>query len=667
TYHWDYTLTHTATTTGCGEENSFTNHAAVFGDSDLTPLDTDAATASICPNPGTWEVSKTSDVGDGAVPVDSDITYTLTAHKTGGVNPENVVVTDDLSDLAPYVDFPTFTAPDGSTVDFTDNVLTWTIDELGAEDATLTFTVHVKPTAYDADLPNLVTSEGSDNCPTVEEALAQDECTTDNDTPHYTLAKSSDAGDTVMPPYLGEPGTVITYTLTVHNDSDADITTGAEGTMPGAQVTDDLSMVTDDAHFVAGSIDPAGQATIEGDTLTWNLPDIPAGESRTLSYQFQVDADRWDQTLTNSATPGNGGECVEAADCTTTTDTPPATKMQIKKVDAETGAGLAGAEFELYQDNAPFADASDPVVGEEDENIGTATSGEAGIAQFAPWLLQGHFLVKETVVPEGYDLPVDGDTMAVTIGEGNFAAGTYMAAIEFRDPALGQITISKSQFERDPATGLWVPSDGTVEYGDDVRYVLSVEADGPKLFHDVTLTDYVPGFNPDDTTSTAKASLVDGSATCAGDFTCTVSVVDGLVTWDIGTVSDESGTAEMVIHFPDLPDTIPFDGNGEFNTTLWNVGYLDWDEAVFAPGQAPSMAHHQLTSNEVTVSATTQEFVSPPPPPPVPPKKPQGGPTPPEVLPNTGGPEAWLPLTGIGLVVLGAALVLTRERRRREA
>ncbi|HEX2894363.1 MAG TPA: prealbumin-like fold domain-containing protein, partial [Marmoricola sp.] len=198
-----YTATHTATTTGCSTDNQWTNTVTIS--SGRTVKDTDSATAAICPNAGTWQVSKTSDVHDGPVPVDSDITYTLTATKTGGVNPKNVVLTDDLSSLAPHVSLPTLAdlqaaAPAGTTVGLTGNVITWTIAELSGT-VQLDFTVHVNADAYNVNLPNLVTSTGSDNCDPAKEGFPADECDTDNVTPHYTLRKSSDAGAQVMPPY----------------------------------------------------------------------------------------------------------------------------------------------------------------------------------------------------------------------------------------------------------------------------------------------------------------------------------------------------------------------------------------------------------------------------------------------------------------------------------
>jgi hypothetical protein len=76
TYHWDYQLSHTATAVACQD---FTNAASVFSDDSvvldalalLSPLDSAQATATVCPQPGTWVVGKDSNVGDGAVPVGS--------------------------------------------------------------------------------------------------------------------------------------------------------------------------------------------------------------------------------------------------------------------------------------------------------------------------------------------------------------------------------------------------------------------------------------------------------------------------------------------------------------------------------------------------------------------------------------------------------------------
>ena len=629
-----------------------TNTAWLGGDgSEPTDLQ-DSTDAIICVNAGTWEVSKVNVDGDGPVPTDSDVTYRLTAHKTGGANPKDVTVYDDLADIAPYVSLPTLAdlqaaAPAGTTVELTGTLVTWTIAELGASDESLEFTVHVNADAYGVDLPNLVTSPGSDNCPDAETASTVDECTTDNDTPHYTLAKTSDAGAQVMPPYLGDQGTLITYTLTVHNDSDAPIDSA---TMPGEKVTDDLSDVLDNAAWV-GNLTPDGQAEFDGDhTLTWTLPEIAAGDTATLTYQVRVAGDQWDQTLTNVAHEGPGGDCLTSevvllavvdANCTTTTVTPPYALVEALKVDADTQQPLAGAEFTLSR-------------GEQVLETGVVSDAD-GVARFTSKLQPGTFQVTETTAPTGYSLPAE-PTQEVIVTEADLDNGDVPVSVTFADPPIGDLTLSKAHFERNATGTGWVPSDGSIDFGDTVRYVMTVTATGTKVFHDVTLTDYVPGYNPADAHTQLggfKASLVSGSIACSGAITCTSTYNSstGLVTWHLGDVGDESGTVEFVVRMPDLPRISPLAAPGvAFAGLMWNQAYLSWTQADDAEGAPP----HSLSSNEVTDAANEV----------LPPKLTPPKVKPPAALPNTGGPDSWLLTAGL-LLLLGGGLLLAGDRLRR--
>lgn len=344
----------------------------------------------------------------------------------------------------------------------------------------------------------------------------------------------------------------------------------------------------------------------------------------------------------------------------------PTTTMVIKKVDVEDESlALADATFELYRDNAPYADPSSPVVGGEDVLIGSNDTDTEGLARFAE-LQQGHYLVVETVAPDGYELP-EADTMAVVIDDGNFVEGGEMAPILFKDFALGQLAIvAKRQFEL--VDGEWVESDGIANFGDVVKYVVAVRATGPKIFHDVVVSDYVPGFNPADTTSTVEASLVPDSAVCTGSLECEVSVDGGLVTWQAGTVHQAEGSVEMVVRFPDVPDEPAFDESGVFAARLWNEGYLAWDEVVGGtPASRTSRAaaelvfeHHERVSNQVEIGASiTTEAVDP------------GESADPEdtddavipELPNTGSPAFLAPLAAVGFALVGIGLVLAGRRR----
>ena len=455
-----------------------------------------------------------------------------------------------------------------------------------------------------------------------------------------------------MPPYLGDPGTLITYTLTVHNDSDAPIN---GTTMPGEKVTDDLSDVLDNAAWI-GNITGDGDASFDNDhTLTWTLPDIPVDGTVTLSYQVRVAGDQWDETLTNVAHQGPGGDCLPVegvlidltnANCTTTTVTPPYALIQALKVDADTGAPLPGAEFTL-SDGETVLD--------------TGTSNAQGLVTFTTKLQPGTFTVTETKAPADYSLPVT-TSQDVTVTSDDLDNGEVPVRVTFADPPTGSLLITKAHQERSGSS--WVPGDGTVNFGDEIKYVMTVTSTGPKVFHDVAVTDYVPGYGPNaGNTQPAgtKAELEPSTITCGGAVTCTTSydAATGLITWhltgvgdDTGDVQGDVGTVEFVVRMPNLPATSPLAGPGvSFAALLWNQASVAWTQV-----DVPEQTQHQ-DSNAVTDSANATL-----PPKVIPPKPPQV--SPPAVLPNTGGPSSWL--LGVGVILLlGGGTLIAADRRRK--
>ena len=113
-----------------------------------------------------------------------------------------------------------------------------------------------------------------------------------------------------------------------------------------------------------------------------------------------------------------------------------------------------------------------------------------------------------------------------------------------------------------------------------------------------------------------------------------------------------------MIEFPSLPLPVPYDENLEYTPTLWNIGYLDWDEVVHGPGissgsgrQDLVLAHHQLSSNEVIVKATVTTELKP-----EEEEEPEPGP---KTLPDTGASESaqTMGLVGALAVMFGGALV----------
>ena len=277
--------------------------------------------------PGTWTVTKSSDpVSGSTVLPGSVITYTVTATHLDGTDPHNVVVNDDLSAVLDHASFVTGSITQSTgTATLSGTTLTWDIPVL-SEQETVTYQVKVDDDAFGVQLQNVVTSPGSEPCTpvsalaaaaaaatTVQPRLAPAPPTTDDpscdsthhETPAWSLSKSSDpaSGSTVP------VGSTITYTLKAVNTFTAPVI--------GAVATDDLSAVL--AHGTLVAV-PAG-ATLDGTTLTWNIPTLAAmGDSAELTYQVKLDDDAFDVSVTNVVTPGSGGTCTT---CTTTHTTPP--------------------------------------------------------------------------------------------------------------------------------------------------------------------------------------------------------------------------------------------------------------------------------------------------------------------------------------------------------
>ena len=253
-----------------------------------------------------WKIVKSSDPASGTVQPGSDITYTLTPVWVAGVNPTNLDITDDFSGLVGKTSPVSIADPDVTMNG--DNTFTWHIDKLDDSTQPLSYTVTVNDDAIGVTLINLVTAPGTNCPPQGDRVLAldvlPDDCTVVHVTPEWTLEKTSDpeTGSSV------DPGDQITYTLTVTNISDA--------VLSGAHVTDDLSDVLDTATL---DDTPDGITwSMNGTTLTWNVPDLQPGESTTFSYTVTLDAGAIN-VVHNVATPGDPtGHCVTADGCETT-------------------------------------------------------------------------------------------------------------------------------------------------------------------------------------------------------------------------------------------------------------------------------------------------------------------------------------------------------------
>jgi LPXTG-motif cell wall-anchored protein len=531
------------------------------------------------------------------------------------------------------------------------------------------------------NLASLTCDDGQDPASIEVDANETVTCTFVNVDTHFTLDKDVkilDGAGVGDGDGVAEPGEQLEYSLTVVNDSDGDL--------DDEVVTDNLADVLLYADMVSTDAELAGQGlSLSGSTLTLTF-DLDAGDSLTVRYTVEIKDGAWGVTLHNVATPEpeGPGECIPPGDvpgdgeddlteCTTDTPTPPVTDLPVQKIDEESGEVLEGATFELWSHQGGCEEieigTAEDLIGPDDELIATEVTGADGLSLFED-LQHGCYLLVETDAPEGYADPVV-NAIEIQIGESNLVAGGQMITMVIGNFAEGLLGIvAKRQYELIDSE--WVPSDGEIEYGEFVKYQVEVAATGPKNFHDVAVTDYVPGFNPDDEVSTLDGILDEASIACVGTIPCTTSYDPDthLVTWDLGDVEPGAGEtigtiAEMVVRFPDRPAIVA--PGVTITDSLWNVGYLRWIELAPGPitgepGQAVEIPK-SLTSNEVVIAATYSQ-----PPEPIIDNNCKTNPDMKKCkkLPDTGAQAHLVQLAGLGALVLGLGLALVTRRRKEE-
>ncbi|MCM3660803.1 VWA domain-containing protein [Georgenia satyanarayanai] len=108
-----------------------------------------------------WTLMKSSDPVSGSTVDPGDtITYTVTATPTGDVDPTDLTVTDDLSDVLEHARTTGAIEASVGDVDWDGENLVWDIPRL-SETATLTYRVVVDDDAWNVRLRNVVTGEGT--------------------------------------------------------------------------------------------------------------------------------------------------------------------------------------------------------------------------------------------------------------------------------------------------------------------------------------------------------------------------------------------------------------------------------------------------------------------------------------------------------------------------
>ncbi len=419
-------------------------------------------------------------VSAGPVTAGGVVTYTVAVANVGQTTLTNATLVDDLSGVLDDATFTNSSATIGTT-SFASPNLTWTgtLAPEGSATVTYTVTVHTPPTGDDL-LVNAVTSTTPGaRCLT---------CTTSTPITELTITKTvSDA--------TAAPGQTITYTLTVHN-------TGATPIV-GAQISDDLSGVLDDAVFNTVSA-TVGTAAMNAAVLLWT-GDLSPGTQSVITYSVTVNSPvTGDHRLTNSVTsPTTGATCTSATPCTT--DTPIAGLTMNKSVSS--GSAVPGGTIQYMvtvtnngQVAQPAATFTDSLAGILDDAVVSNIAATVGTAQVI-----------------GTDLTWTGP-----LDIGAAAIVTYTATIN--DPDTGDHTLANAIVSSIPGSNCpGAPNCQTntrigevsivktvdriaANAGDLVTYTVTVTNNGATALPAATFTDDLTGVLDD-------AAFVDASAT----------------------------------------------------------------------------------------------------------------------------------------------------------
>lgn len=239
---------------------------------------------------------------------------------------------------------------------------------------------------------------------------------------------------------------------------------------------------------------------------------------------YELANPRYQKVVVTPETDGDQVQ-VEFADSQKPVDT------RLRKVDAKTGAGLAGATFELYR-----------LTGDEPEMIGSCTTladdsattevDESGLCDpmfEALWF--GTYRIKETVTPDGYQVPET--EFEFTLGPAEGEAGSVEVSVD--NTAVVKVPVPVIDKTANPASG------STITAGDTVTYTLTLTNTGTA----VAIGDVV------DTLPTGVTVLdIDGGAVSGGGTIITwsgVSVAPGeTVTLKYTVVVDEAAPAGTI-------------------------------------------------------------------------------------------------------------------------
>ncbi|WP_189638453.1 DUF7927 domain-containing protein [Glutamicibacter arilaitensis] len=524
---------------------------------------------------GGYVFSKTSDPASGsAVKIGDTITYKVQVKHTGEAPISGASITDNLEAVLDDADYNDDVQASAGEAVVEGDTLTWNGDLAKGDVVDITYTVTTKDGGDDV-LTNVVTSP-DDRATCVAAPDENPDCTTEHFMGGYVFSKTSDpaSGSAV------KIGDTITYKVQVKHTGEAPIS--------GASITDNLEAVLDDADYNDDVQASAGEAVVEGDTLTWN-GDLAKGDVVDITYTVTT-KDGGDDVLTNVVTsPDDRATCVAAPDenpdCTTehfmggyvfskTSD--PASGSAVKIGDTITYKVQVKHTGEAPISGASITDNLEAVLDDADYNDDVqASAGEAVVE--GDTLTWNGDLAKGDVVDITYTVTTKdgGDDVLTNVVTSPDDRATCVAAPDENPDCttehfMGGYVFSKTS---DPASG------SAVNLGDTITYKVQVKHTGEAPISGASITDNLEAvlddadYNDDVQASAGEAVVEGDTLTWNGDL-AKGDVVD--ITYTVTTKDGGDDVLTNVVTSPDDRATCVAapDENPDCTTEHFMGGYV---------------------------------------------------------------------------------------------
>lgn len=468
--------------------------------------------------------------------------YTISVHNTGVTTYGSANITDDLSAVLPDSVYAGDATASTGTVLYAAPKLTWTGALAPGESAVITYSITVRdPDPGDKRMVNTVvsTSAGSNcaigstdpRCSAVVTVLI----------PGLTFVKTVDSPTAVA-------GSVVTYTISATNSGTAPLV--------GANLSDSLSGVLDDATFNDDAASSSGVVSLVGSSVVW-IGDLSVGATTTISYSVTVRlADDGDDRLIGPATSTSRGNNCEADStdtrCSTTvrvarlilsqsypqTGTTPGSVIRLSATFTNTGQ-VPYVGISIVSASANTVDDAIPT-GDQTATSGTLVLSTTAITWTGDIPVGGTVDVTGTLTvqnPDPGDKIITGTLVSAAPGNNCPAGGTDPRCTARINVLIPQLTIVKSA------------STTVTVGGGSIGYTITIHNSGQSAYVGATVTDSLRGvlddadYDGDASASVGQIALTGAELVWTGDLAAGATAV---VTYHVTVHGASSGDKTIV-------------------------------------------------------------------------------------------------------------------------